>query len=188
MSDIEFTTGPIPQDDTPEFNEGVALPPGARACKNCGTILPEHNGRGRKPTLCDDCKRAGKTAASSGTVSTQRAASGDVARALATMDALYKGMVLAANLFRPALAPKIAAQIPEAQKLNRQAFEMDKKLAASVAKFGTPGGIGAFIIAQGMIATPIAMDVIAIQRAKPKAKKMPEVVDASPDVGNMFNG
>ena len=181
FTDTEFDA---PADTVPIFDVDEALPSDTRACKECGDPLPEKTGPGRKPTVCDACK-AKKTARPARTPS--RGSNQDVTKALATMDTIYQGTVLMARIIRPPLAIKLASQIPAAQELNRTAFEADRKLARRVASMGAPGGMGAFIVAQGLMIAPIVGEVTASRKTRKEMRNVDASQENTPPAESAMN-
>lgn len=178
---IKFEEAEIPTDTIPQFDDAdEAVGPGMsdRRCKVCGEFLPETAGRGRKPTMHDECRAKTKAAASTGSGST-RGSNQDVTKALNSMETIYRGMILAANLLAPRVAVGMSANLVQAQNLNRQAFEADRKLARKVANLAAPGGMAAFLFAQGLMVSPILLEIKNRPR-KPKPPKSVPVMEQAP--------
>lgn len=129
-------------DDGPDLSN-------ARYCVDCHALLPEHTGRGRKPTKCDDCKRpaAGRRAPTSGSTKV-------VTEALGTMDGFYSMAEVGLMIVSPAAAVSFTERRAEAQARNKSAFESNKKLAENIAKMGRSSGMAAFFLAQIYLAGP----------------------------------
>lgn len=191
---MDFKIGAIPQDETPVFDEaGDAFPQtdsATRLCKVCGEPLPDVTGRGRKPTMHDECRNKAKSASTpSGSL---RGSNADVTKAMNTMDTIYQGLILVSNLLAPTVARGMTERLPQAQMLNRKAFEMDRKLARKVASMGTPGGMTAFLLAQGIMVSPILLEIKNRPRkdkppriARPDNRPAPETMPADPFEGRL---
>ena len=133
-----------------------------RHCTECNAILPDHNGRGRKPTKCDNCKRpttAGRRAPTTGSTKV-------VTEALGTMDGFYSMAEVALMIVSPGAALTFTERRGEAMARNKAAFESNKRLAENVAKMGRSSGMAAFVLAQVYLAGPAVIIASSEVRAR----------------------
>lgn len=184
---INFSEVDTPLDIEPDFLDGEAVKgvkdssDDVRHCRSCGIELPPVTGRGRKPTLCEDCKSAPKSVPSAPASAPSRGSNADVTKALATMDMFYQAIASTATLFLGPVGADIREKIPVAQMLNKSAFEADRKLARRVGSVGGNTGAIAFVAAQAMIATPIVAAVKERPRKdKPVKTRPPKSSEAAP--------
>lgn len=165
--DTGFTFGV----DTDMSGSGDTPPPTLdgteRHCTECNALLPDHNGRGRKPTKCDNCKRpastAGRRAPTSGSTKV-------VTEALGTMDGFYSMAEVALMIVSPGAAVSFTERRGEAMARNKAAFESNRRLAENVAKMGRSSGMAAFVLAQVYVAGPAVIIAAADVRSRRAAR------------------
>ncbi len=165
----------MPSDDVPAFAEETpTVSSTERVCIACGKTFDAGNGRGRKPSKCPDCRT--QSSQKVATSSSRR----NVSQALSVMDGVYSGLILGMALLLPDAAMAMQANYDQAMRLNRQAFESNKKLADKVTKVGGAGGTIAFVAAQGLMVYPAAVAIARMPR-KPKSSKSVKASAQTPE-------
>ncbi len=148
--------------DKPDSDDA---PTPERLCRECGTPLPEHTGRGRKPVLCSNCKKVPSAPRT-------RKGTADTESALATMESMYQLTAGIMMLFSPSASSVMRSRISTAQAMNRNAFESDKDLARKIARMGEVSAMGTFVMSQAMIVAPTVGELradMAERRAERRA-------------------
>lgn len=189
MTEPQFDTVTVPPtDDTTDAGPTTASDD--LTCRVCGAPL-SYSGRGRKPTLCDEHKRAATTTPRS---SSRGATTADVNAALAQMDMLYGVLATGLMMLSPEAAMTFNARVETAQAVNRQAFEADRSLAKRIGGVSQSAAPLMFYGANAFLIGPplrIAYGEIIARRTSKKAPVddgASPFVDFVPDPSQSQNG
>lgn len=115
-------------------------------CETCGVSL-RYSGRGRKPKYCAEHKAGGKS--TPGTRGTNMKA---LEHSLAEM---YRGLGMGLNFVDPISGMEVAASADALAASWIVLAESNPKIKKFLVKITTGGGVGAVVIAHGMVALPI---------------------------------
>lgn len=145
-------------------------------CRVCGIGLT-YSGRGRRPTLCDEHKKAARPPGSS-----SRRSSGDVAAAVAILSSLYDVTALGLMAVSPSAAHKWSRSVPGLLETDAVILAADKDLCHQILRMGEANGKTVFYMAHLMAVIPVVIEIrsdFADRRANRREREAEIPDDAS---------